>query len=344
MGWRVEHPPLPRLRPGVPASVHLTVRPGLPDRAAPSSEVETHEAFEREPKNRIRVARQLVNPHSLVNHTAAVLRAKKPDSYGTIGIWREKCLDLRVSPKTLDRGLRIMNALLTALEARGFRITVSATDKLETHVTVLGEPLQLRLEEKINRTPHVPTKEEARYPSSAPRWDYAPSGDLTLRIHEYWPRGTRKSWSDGRRKKLDQMLNDVVRGLVIVADAKRAERIEQERAEKERQEAARQRALIEQRRREEEERLRTLERQAESWAKAQKLRAFVDEVERQANSKGISLAPGSKLVSWTEWAREHADHLDPIKLGSAESSEADATEPSTRQASEHGEQQDSDFS
>lgn len=58
------------------------------------------------------------------------------------------------------------------------------------------------------------------------------------------------------------MLNDVVRGLAIVADAKRAERIEREREEKERQEAARQSALIEQQRREEEERLRTLERHA----------------------------------------------------------------------------------
>lgn len=108
------------------------------------------------------------------------------------------------------------------------------------------------------------------------------------------------------------MLNDIVRGLVIVAGAKRAGRIEREREEKERQEPARQRALIEQRRREEEERIRILECQAESWAKAQQLRAFVDEVERRANAKGASVAPGTELGQWIEWARRHANRLDPL--------------------------------
>lgn len=169
MGWRVDRPSLPKLRLGVRVTVKLTPRRPESSIAEPSPEIQAQEAFEREPKNRIRVARQLADPHPLVSHTASALRAKKPDSYGTIGTWREKCLDLRVSPKALDRALRIMNALLGALEARGFRITVSATDKPETHVAVLAESLQLRLEEKINRTPHIPTKDEARYPSSTPR-------------------------------------------------------------------------------------------------------------------------------------------------------------------------------
>jgi len=241
MGWRVKQPLLPQLRPGVRTSVQLTVRPPSSEATPPRPEVEAQEALKRESKNRIRVPRRLVNPHALINQTAEVLRKRKPDSYGTLAAWREICLDLRVGPKALERALRIMDALLKALEARGFRVSISASQKPETHVEMLGESLEIRLEERVSRVSHIRTKAGTPHPLSTQRWDYAPSGELTLRIHEYRARGTRKSWSDGRRKKLDQRFNDVVRGLVIVADAKRAERIEQERAEKERQEAVRQR-------------------------------------------------------------------------------------------------------
>ena len=61
------------------------------------------------------------------------------------------------------------------------------------------------------------------------------------------------------------------------------------------------------------ERRQLLERQVESWTKAQQVRAFVDEVERRAQTKGKSMEPGAELAEWMAWARRHADQLDPLK-------------------------------
>ncbi len=115
-------------------------------------------------------------------------------------------------------------------------------------------------------------------------------------------------------------------GLIIIADAKRAWHQEREREEAARREADRQRVLAEQVRREEEERRLVLERQAESWTRSQRLRAFIDEVERRAKAKGVSIAPDSELGAWIAWARQHADRLDPLRA------DADIDEPETETA------------
>jgi hypothetical protein len=78
-------------------------------------------------------------------------------------------------------------------------------------------------------------------------------------------------------------------------------------------EARREALEAEQRRREEELRRRLLEQQAECWAKAQQLGAFIDEVERRAQVRGTSMARGTELGEWIAWARRHADRLDPMK-------------------------------
>lgn len=308
-GWRPVRLPLPKLRPGIPTAIKLTAHAKPAGTAARSPEVEAQEAFEKQRRNRITVSRQLEAPHPLVRETAEVLRGAGPGVYGTVTRRRQRILDVRVGPRSLERALRIMDALIKALEARGFRLSISMGEKPSTHVQLLGQPVQIVLEERIKRTEHVPTKREGGY---APRWDYAPAGLLRLRIQEWVEGNARKTWSDGPHLRLERKLNDVVYRLIGVADAKRAWERERQREELARREAARQRALAEQRRREEEERQRVLERQAEDWMKSQQIRAFIDEVERRANGKGVLLTQDTELGKWVEWARRHSDRLDPL--------------------------------
>ena len=76
-------------------------------------------------------------------------------------------------------------------------------------------------------------------------------------------------------------------------------------------------AEAERRRQEEERRRQELERQAEAWAKAQFLRAYIDAVERESAERGLSVFPESELGRWLPWARDHADRLDPTRGGKA---------------------------
>jgi len=169
------------------------------------------------------------------------------------------------------------------------------------------------LEEDITRVAHVRTKkedEDKRNLWRVPQWDYFQTGSLRLRIDEFWPRGARRTWSDGKKHRLEDLLNNVVVGIVIVADGNRTQKQEWARAEADRQEAARQRAIVEQHRRNEEERRLDLERKAEIWARKRLLRNYIEAVESSARQKGLRLEPGTDLQQWLEWARRQADDTD----------------------------------
>jgi hypothetical protein len=45
--------------------------------------------------------------------------------------------------------------------------------------------------------------------------DYEPSGELGLSIENYWSRGSRRSWKDGRSQRLEECLNEFMLGLAI---------------------------------------------------------------------------------------------------------------------------------
>src|ERR1700675_2470466 len=113
------------------------------------------------------------------------------------------------------------------------------------------------------------------------------------------------------RGRLEDALNDVVLGLVVVADAKRARRLQEERQARERLEAEHRRIEAERRHREELERRQALQRQVASWTKARQVREFIDEVERRAKTEGKPTEPGTELGEWITWARQHAARLDP---------------------------------
>ena len=312
-GYRVGRPALPPLKLGMTTDVELQLREPADGTLAPNPDVEAQRAFEARPENRIVVAQRLASPHPLVERTRLALALAKPGPDGCLDSARGDGVDIRVTPKLLPRALRIMDALVKAVEARAGRISTKAADQRETCVEFLGERIPLLLEERVIRTRHVLTEAEHRHPYRAPRWDYAPTGKLRIERKEWTSEPLRKRWADSAKRRLEDVLNDVVLGLVVMADAKRTRRLQREREERERQEAERRRIEAERQRREDLERRQRLERQVESWTKAQQVRAFVDEVERRAQAKDKSTEPGAKLAEWIAWARRHADRLDPLK-------------------------------
>lgn len=311
-GYRVGRPALPPLRPGIVTDVELQLREPADGTLGPNPEVEAQRAFEVRPENRIVVAQRLASPHPLVERTRLAMALAKPGPDGCLDSDRGNGLGIRVTPKLLPRALRVMDAFVKAVEARAGRVSIKADDQRETCVEFLGVRIPVLLEERVTRTRHVLTEVEHRHPYQAPRWDYAPTGKLRIKLNEWTSEHLRKRWADTAKRRLEDVLNDVVLGLVVVADATRARRLQREREERERQEAELRRIEAERQRREELERRQRLERQVESWTKAQQVRAFIDEVERRAKVRGKATEPGTQLGDWITWARRHADRLDPF--------------------------------
>jgi hypothetical protein len=63
----------------------------------------------------------------------------------------------------------------------------------------------------------------------------------------------------------------------------------------------------------ERQRQRELESQAEKWAKAERIRAYIRAVEQEVSDRGDLAALRVQLEEWVAWAKEHADNLDPVK-------------------------------
>ncbi len=81
--------------------------------------------FEREADNRVTVPETLVDPHSLVARTQKSLESAKVDHKGIVRPRAKSTLDVAVSPVSVEQAMRIMNALLKALESRELEVHIA---------------------------------------------------------------------------------------------------------------------------------------------------------------------------------------------------------------------------
>src|SRR6267142_1911716 len=128
-GKKAKRPNLPALKQGEPVEYRLprvaTIQATLP------SDVMAVLNQKLAPENHIEVAEQLADPHPLVQEAHTVLGKAKPIKGGLLQRLDRRCLDLQVSPALLDRSLRIMDALLKALEKRGYSLDWTPPQKVE---------------------------------------------------------------------------------------------------------------------------------------------------------------------------------------------------------------------
>lgn len=210
----------------------------------------THSETKEVPK--VVVASNLRGAHSLVISARDELEQAKRGESGILEVPETPTLDIAVSRDQIRRALLICDALLKALDARGY--TVAAGPK----VMIFDESVSFGIKEALATKREQPDEHDLsghyEFGHSRFRNRTVPTGKLTLFIYEadhYWASGCRKQWRDGKKQRLEDVLNRVVAGLIDVAARKRehAITIEQRRqaeaeAAKQRQEAARRRAEL----------------------------------------------------------------------------------------------------
>lgn len=311
-GKRVRRPPLPAKPHGSDEKVVIA------EHHAPhvieSERVTAQRAYEGRDENRIRVRSSLRGAHPLVSNTRSALDARikgGTTGWGDPRVWpgRSDCLDVHVSRGAIGRALRIFDALIRASEARGFSVSVQQVGGAHaTCVTVLGERIRVALEERCRQEEH-PTKHEWQPVEKI----LVPTGRLVLRINEYLE-GVRKSWSDGKRQRLEDCLNSMMVSFVRVAEGLQRRRAEIEERRRQREEAAERRRAEERRRAKEEARRARLRSQATAWSEARIIREFI--VATEASGRGPDGQEGEALAEWLAWARALVDELDPLCSGS----------------------------
>lgn len=270
-------------------------------------------------QSRIQVPASADVLHPLVARTEKSLRDAKLNDRSLAEPRAKNCLDVQVSRESTDRAVRILDALLKALEARGFSVTVKDEPKRTTTLSILDETLEFGLEEIVARQEHVLSSAERKKKEKSPwstygipQYDFLPTGRFSLKLKNLWLRGVRMTWSDGKVQRLEDRLNAFIVGLINAAVRKREDRLERERREREWEEERRRREEKARLIRQEKERLAGLEKEAENWRKSQSLRAYIDAVRESAIREHGEIREGGELDRWLIWATEQADRLDPL--------------------------------
>jgi hypothetical protein len=291
-------------------------------------------AVEEGIENRIVVAETLDDPHPLIVRTEKNLRGAKKDERGFLTAKAKGCLSVVSAPVSVERAMRIMDALIKALEPRGMRVRIedgdhkshigsawhqwwystylSKTLDERTIVSVLGEDLDICLSEQIDRRERQPTPKEIKeHPwYRPPVYEYHPTGRFSLYILNL--EGIRHTWSDTDKKRLEDLLNSFVKGLIKAAVYVRAKRLEREKEEREREERRRKIEEAKRLRREEEQKLKILDQHVSNWHQSQRIRQYVEAFREAALRKHGTIDPGSDIDKWITWAIQQADRVDPL--------------------------------
>jgi len=273
------------------------------------------------------VVPSLHHAHPLVRASLPSLRVSRCDLNGLL-IPVPGCVHVCVSKPRLRRALLIMDALIRSLERRGFTVTCldSSNGKCQTNATLMGVDVPFRIDEELVDKDKGSDKSIHAGEKFRPRSLRAmiPSGSLSVLIHvDRWTisgSGARVRWTDGKRQRVEEQLENVVAGAVRVAAAIKAKNDEREKREREykaeqerKAEVERQRLAMVARIKEERKRVIDLMEEACSWQDSRILRDYIEAVRKDAWGQGKDVGSDSEIGKWLAWAEIQADRLDPLK-------------------------------
>lgn len=313
VGKKVRRPKLPKMpERATQAMREVRLRrnasgSATPEPAGPVAEQRRFEAFD---ENRIVVPEVLEDPHPLVARSVKALRRAKRDHQGYLQPKLGACLGVRVTLDSVDRAMCIYDALLKALDMRGYKSSISPGDEPGTLVRVGEEDVSVTIDEKLERVDREETR--VRRPSRfTSERDWKPTGRLVLRLDHSYLGGIRTSWGDGKKQRVEDCLNAGIVGIVAVAEELKANRLRREAWERERREAEARRAEENRRKEEEAARVRALDSAVAAWQRTRAIREYAAELRQKAEAAG-PLEENPLLADWVAWAEAYADRMDPF--------------------------------
>jgi hypothetical protein len=250
--------------------------------------------------------------HPLIEKTRLLLNEARNRDGEKLWASREtEWLDLRVTKNCLTRALRIMGVIIHMLEREGFKVVVEKKQSESTYAIVYGELIRFGLIERSRQVKPSPKPDAtSRYSYDSIRLE--PTGVLSIEIWNYYGGGHQKAWRDRESARLDEQLPKCVSGMMRIALKERAERDRQEKEERAKQKRIDTVRTELRKIEKEEKKIKALEREAIEWQRAERLRAYIDAVRRDAVRK-TNPEDRAKVLEWVEWAERQADRIDPLK-------------------------------
>lgn len=283
-GQMVAQPPLPKWdRPET--RIRL--------RVSPEATSGQHRGRSRlESGDRIEVHDRLDEPHKLIRKTAEILRRLKPDHQGLLRPEGTRCLEVIVRHESIDRALRIMDALLKALEQHGMSIIAGESDGWSTTIKCCGIAFALRLSESTGSHPR--------------------HGKFILTVRCRDDAYLERRWSESDGKPLEERLQAVIDYIHTAVEQRRVRTIEHAERAARAEVEARLKAQQDEQERQQRERIARVDVDVANWQRAELLRQFASAAEESAIRRGEPVTGRSSAADMIAFARARADAIDPL--------------------------------
>lgn len=268
-GKTVKQIPLPEIEIEKPDAIII--------RNAPAADWKTQAIEAAEAKARSAPRPSAVMPKRscvIARNTLAALRRGKASEQGLICVRDAGLVPCSVAKQSIGRVAELLPKLEAAAEVQGFKLT---HDDKPSRFSDGTQTVKFEITEGYTRRKHeLSPKEKSaiaawqkrierrdwryvhgdNYPT-LPDWDYSPTGRLSITFEPVWyynQPSPRRSFNDGKRQRLEDMVDKIAIGIAVVAAAKAKRSQEEEEQAKKRdkerkaQEAAARSRYIEDRR------------------------------------------------------------------------------------------------
>lgn len=247
--------------------------------------------------------------HSAISRTSNEARHAKED-WRRLLILPNGCLNVRVTKGSIERALSLMGSIFGICERHGIKVL---GDDQGTGIEYLGETVKFGIVERVKQfeLPPLPLgKYEYRHTYAGKPIDFAPTGNLSLEIHEYTD--LRKNWNDTQHRKLEEAMAEFVATLMKTALVLHRRTEDRRREQREKQERIAAYEKLQMEVRQEKRRVDDLLKMTENWKRAQTIRDFLRVYRNLLETDQQSIESGSELEKWLDWAEQQADRLDPL--------------------------------
>jgi hypothetical protein len=261
--------------------------------------------------------------HPSISATAKALRKAKPDADEVVGASGHGCCGIEVGAASLERTIAVLDSIARALDARGLKVEPIGNCM---RVALPPDSLTFSLVERIEKRKHVPTMEELakeeRLRKKQERnnrlgmwsfnrerayseFDFIRTGKLSIQIADQYVRGLRRSWGDGKRQKVEGLVDDIVSGMVTYLAGAKARREERERWQRDWDRRQRLAALARAREERESRRCEFLKRFVALSTEADELKSFLGRLRER-----MPACPSGELARMTEWTESRLQRLE----------------------------------
>ena len=311
-GHQRKRSPLPPLQLGQSETITVTrhkPRPyGLP-RKSDLSVVPTIEVPD---------SQEIAHPFAI--RTKRLFEPASKDQQGRMNPRTPKALHIRVSADALPRALRILDCLFVGIEKQGHALNWDKTPDATLSVTVDGEEIRFCVTERFLQKPHTLTPKElaerAKYRYYyGPKWDYIATGELRLSIENlpFELSHARKSWGDGKTRRVEKFLGDMVAVLPHIAKSLKLVREENERERLRRQEEEKAAEHARMRREDYERKAKVAAEFLKDWNASENFRKFAAAIADSVQGASVEDAQKQEILEIAQWISRHADNVDPLR-------------------------------